>query len=106
MDANTIEPLSAACSDVIAERDRQKDVEGWTAEHDDKYTGCELAAAAATYAVCVRPDQLKVCGVTAWPWPYHWWKPGAYRRNLVKAAALLIAEIERIDRAADLKAMP
>lgn len=91
---------SDAVRDVLAERQRQQEVEGWTPEHDDKYNGCELAAAAATYAVCVEPEQLKVCGVTAWSWPAHWWKPTTYRRNLVKAGALLLAEIERLDRAA------
>jgi hypothetical protein len=35
-----------------------------------------------------------------WPWPPEWWKPCDRRANLVRAAALLIAEIERIDRAA------
>jgi len=33
-----------------------------------------------------------------WPWAKSWWKPASLRRSLVKAAALLIAEIERIDR--------
>jgi hypothetical protein len=35
-----------------------------------------------------------------WPWARQWWKPTGARRDLVKAAALLLAEIERIDRAA------
>lgn len=35
-----------------------------------------------------------------WPWDASWWKPNARRRNLVKAGALILAEIERIDRAA------
>ena len=35
-----------------------------------------------------------------WPasWSTDWWKPKTPRRDLVRAAALLIAEIERIDR--------
>lgn len=36
----------------------------------------------------------------SWPWDASWWKPSNARRNLVKAAALLISEIKRIDRAA------
>lgn len=87
--------------DVQAERRRQVEVEGWTHAHDDaNYGDCSLAAAAATYALCDHPSQLKVCGADAWPWPDHWWKPTTYRRNLVKAGALILAEIERIDRAA------
>lgn len=90
--------LNRAVRDVIYERQRQVEAEGWTLEHDDAYMDCELAAAAATYALCVKPEQLKVCDVIAWPWPRFWWKPTTYRRNLVKAAALIIAEIERLDR--------
>lgn len=35
-----------------------------------------------------------------WPWQRKWWKPKDPRRDLVRAGALIIAEIERIDRAA------
>lgn len=82
---------SAAGRDVLAERQRQVSAEGWTPEHDDKYQSGELVRAAAAYAL-QSPD--------FWPWPMPWWKPTDYRRNLVKAAALLIAEIERSDRRA------
>ncbi|MBY5804125.1 hypothetical protein [Rhizobium leguminosarum] len=34
-----------------------------------------------------------------WPWERRFWKPTERRRDLVKAAALIIAEIERLDRA-------
>ena len=35
-----------------------------------------------------------------WPWADEWWKPKNPRRDLVRAAALLLAEIERLDREA------
>lgn len=35
-----------------------------------------------------------------WPWARDWWKPGTPRRMLEKAAAMIISEMERIDRAA------
>jgi hypothetical protein len=35
-----------------------------------------------------------------WPWDRAYWKPRGPRNNLVKAGALILAEIERIDRAA------
>jgi hypothetical protein len=37
----------------------------------------------------------------AWPssWSRTWWKPSGGRRDLVKACALMVAEIERRDRA-------
>jgi len=39
-----------------------------------------------------------------WPWAEKWWKPKNERRDLVKAAALILAEIERLDRAAGIAA--
>jgi len=90
---------SAAASDVLAERQRQQKVEGWTAEHDDQYTEGQLSAAAACYALHTEPVGNVGDYLRFWPWPAKWWKPTDRRRNLVKAAALLIAEIERIDRA-------
>jgi hypothetical protein len=41
-----------------------------------------------------------------WPWATAWWKPRDRRRNLVRAAALVLADIERIDRAAIAKGEP
>lgn len=98
-----------AWADVVAERTRQIDVEGWTAEHDDEHDKGELAAAAACYAISAS-DKLNPYSQgdgdfqrnppPCWPmgWDTSWWRPGAPRRDLVKAAALLLAEIERIDR--------
>jgi hypothetical protein len=33
-----------------------------------------------------------------WPWAPELWKPANARRDLVKAGALILAEIERLDR--------
>lgn len=90
--------LTDAARDVLAERQRQLEVEGWTAERDDGYTNCELARAAATYAVCSHVDQLMLVGSRAWPWREDWFKRTTYRRDLIKAGALMLAEIERLDR--------
>ena len=35
-----------------------------------------------------------------WPWEPSWWKPKGARRDLVRAAALCLAEIDRIKRRA------
>lgn len=120
---------SAALADVVAERERQKTVEGWTAEHDDDHDDGELAMAAALYAA---PEKLfkieRTANSVEWvdPWPWHdqeegargGWitvnaldkrkkhKKGSGRRALVIAAALLIAEIERLDRVAGNKPPP
>jgi hypothetical protein len=63
---------------------------------DDAYQNGEMAQAAACYASCAgKPNIL----TTQWPWGRATWKPSAdRRRDLVKAGALILAEIERIDR--------
>jgi hypothetical protein len=85
-----------ATLDVLAERRRQVEAEGWTAAHDDQYVDNELAFAAASYATTHNADILP----KTWPWPATWWKPTGNRRDLVKAGALILADIERLDRAA------
>ncbi|WP_241252282.1 ead/Ea22-like family protein [Citrobacter freundii] len=92
--------FNPAILDVIAERQRQQSVEGWTPEHDDEHCNGELAMAAVCYineTGTVNRNGGKPWG---WPWDASWWKPKTRRRNLVKAVALILAEIERIDRAA------
>lgn len=88
-------------SEVAAERRRQIEVEGWAPEHDDEHMGGELAAAAATYALHdIRGGWFARWREVMWPWAQSWWKPKDRRRNLIRAAALIVAEIERLDRAA------
>ncbi|GAB3467445.1 hypothetical protein [Azotobacter salinestris] len=92
--------LTAAARDVLAERRRQIEVEGFSLEHDSQYDLGEFPAAAACYALFA---QRQVLGLRkcepdhAWPWNLGCWKPGDARSALVKAAALLLAEIERMD---------
>lgn len=43
--------FNPAILDVVAERQRQQSVEGWTPEHDNAYQNSELADAAACYAI-------------------------------------------------------
>lgn len=89
--------LSAALTDIIAERQRQQSAEGWTPEHDDEHGKGEMVFAAISYLMAVvNPNASHGW----WPWDIAWWKPTTPRRDLVKAAALIAAEIERIDRAA------
>jgi hypothetical protein len=92
--------LTAAARDVLAERRRQVQVEGWTPEHDDCYRDRDLAAAAACYAThAASRNGSVVHPPIIWPWNTNHWKPTTPRRDLVKAAALILAEIERLDRA-------
>ena len=90
--------FNPALLDVISERQRQRAVEGWTSEHDDAYQNSELADAAACYAIYAHNQGLST--PAHWPWAPDWWKQSGPRRDLVKAGALILAEIERIDRAA------
>ncbi|HDS4027166.1 TPA: hypothetical protein QH046_002050 [Klebsiella pneumoniae subsp. pneumoniae] len=95
--------FTAAAADVLAERLRQVATEGWTPAHDDEYEHGELADAAGCYALS---SELFDCAgepPRPWPWPDEWWKPTNRRRDLVKAGALILAEIERIDRAAGVR---
>lgn len=92
--------LTQAALDVLTERRRQIDAEGWTPEHDDEHNCQELAMAAACYAGnaggYVWADGWP--GEIVFPWDRSLWKPSTPRRDLVKAAALILAEIERLDR--------
>ncbi|XMB47436.1 hypothetical protein QQ999_16115 [Pseudomonas fluorescens] len=92
----------SALGDVHLERLRQIDVENRFTVDDDDYSLGQLAYAAAGYAQgSVPAQQVQGClRPSYWPWHPRWWKPGSPRRMLVKAGALILAEIERIDRLA------
>ncbi|VBB10669.1 hypothetical protein [Burkholderia stabilis] len=88
-----------AVRDVLGERRRQVEVEHWEPEHDDEAAEGQIALAAGCYALVAggwRRGRIP----DAWPWDDAWFKSTTPRRNLVKSAALAIAEIERLDRAA------
>jgi hypothetical protein len=100
-------PLSPFMQAVIAERVRQVEQEGWDAGHDDGHRQGIMAQAGAAYAIGeafvearnVDPDgEYLLNGRDIWPWEIDWWKPKEFRRNQVRAAALIIAEGERFDR--------
>lgn len=110
---------TAAARDVLAERQRQISAEGWTPEHDNSHGAGQMALAAGCYAMFASvsdsqrastdmPGGLASLGkpirgwaawLQLWPWDRKWWKPTDRRRDLVKAGALILAEIERLDRA-------
>ncbi|HFQ9619082.1 TPA: hypothetical protein ACHTQ5_001180 [Pseudomonas aeruginosa] len=92
--------------DVQAERRRQVEAEGWTPKHDDEHADGQMAQAAGCYALHAGgigtdwPDGRQNGAALFWPWDKDSWKPTTPRRDLVKACALALAEIERLDRAA------
>ena len=93
------EQVSAAARDVLAERQRQINIEAWTPAHDDLYCAAELPRAAAAYILNGANDDAPYI----WPFAAKWWKPKDARANYVRAAALILAEIERLDRAEQAK---
>ena len=106
---------------ITAERIRQIEKEGFDAAHDDEHGGHELAYAAICYAA-PRPISLVSRGDHVIqihdPWPFEWaecWDkrkrnrkgilvegmllpPKRRIRDLVKAGALIAAEIDRLIR--------
>lgn len=91
--------VTAAAADVLAERQRQISSEGWTPEHDDKHSDGEMALAASSYALYAHKRPIAPAIPYNWPWEPEWFKQQGARRDLVKAGALILAEIERLDRA-------
>lgn len=99
---------TAAARDVLSERHRQQSAEGWTPQHDDTHRAGQMADAAACYAASFRVfKQQEVVGlnyetytqyVEGWPWSENWWKPRDRRRDLIRAGALILAELDRLDR--------
>lgn len=81
-------PLSGALM-IAAERQRQIEQEGWTPEHDDQHDDRELLYAAETY-MFGDPD--------AWPWDEDSYKPKDKITDLIRAGALIAAEIDRLIR--------
>ncbi|RUV65806.1 hypothetical protein EOA64_00220 [Mesorhizobium sp. M1A.F.Ca.IN.022.02.1.1] len=98
--------MSKALEDIAAERQRQISFEGWSPDHDDaEHSRGQLAKAASCYAYeAGRTDHQRETSrghaPLSWPWADKWWKPSDRRRDLVKAGALIVAEIERLDRIA------
>ena len=93
---------------IARERRRQIEEEGWSAGHDEQHTGGELSLTASFYAKDVADKLYDMdFGFTppgtspmpmGWPWHQKTWKPTPDDpvRQLVKAGALIAAEIDRI----------
>lgn len=109
--------------EIAAERSRQEHEEGWSSAHDDAYERAELPRAAAGFLIgfaihspwgmlgedplvskFLRVSGYPLSGLPRaeklWPWDTKWFKAKSIRRALIKAASLIVAEIERIDRKA------
>ena len=92
---------------IAVERIRQLEDEGYGAPHDDTYTRGELANAAAAYTVASLwrdGDRVRYGPVNcpiSWPWDTAHWRPRGRIEDLVRAGALIAAEIDRLERAGE-----
>jgi hypothetical protein len=95
--------MKTATQLIYEERIRQIEVEGFLHDHDDEHAAGELAMAAMCYCLdpIWRPAEMAPLG---WPWvgggEMDGFKPTPDDRikELVKAGALIVAEIERLQR--------
>ena len=87
--------------EVQDERYRQIIEEGWSSRHDDEeHDDGDLCLAGASYALNAgcQLNPFSQQGLDEppefWPenWHKHWWKPKDARRDLIRAAALLLAD--------------
>jgi hypothetical protein len=91
---------------IAEERQRQIDVYGYSDEHiknsPEDYECEELACAAACYATPagdrISSDESFVPTPDLFPWDQQYWKPTPELRirELVKAGAMIVAEIDRL----------
>lgn len=95
---------------IALERTRQISEEGWTPEHDDMHEAGEMAQAAGLYAFYAHSDEAVAHAVSlrrsflcppGWPFAPEWWKPKDRISNLIRAGALIAAEIDRLHRLED-----
>lgn len=85
---------------IVQERRRQFTVEGRTPEHDATHVDHELLRAALCYVTNVSgviiDGDIDPPPNGMWPWAPEDWKPGDPIADLVKAGALIAAEIDRL----------
>ena len=87
--------------EIQKEREAQI-AKGFDASHDDNHRLGDLSDAACCYAERAgQSDGRRAADsepLMGWPWDYDSWKPSTRRNELIKAAALIVAEIEALDR--------
>jgi len=89
------DPMRSGAFMIVDERRRQIYGEGYTEQHDDQHTNGELGRAASAY-IYANNFQL---GIRLWPFERGIFRPTTTIKNLVKAGALIAAEIDRLKRA-------
>lgn len=107
--------LERVLLDVMKERSRQVHIEGFTAATDDEHDPGTLAAASSAYGLYVA-DTLSpqsqgdggfdIGPPDSWPFDLSWWKPSDPRTAMIKSIALMVAEVEALDRAQQQQCSP
>ena len=84
---------------IAAERRRQVEDEGWTPEHDAQHFDGELARVAAYYCCVCKSPEWALYSLFPGKWSRKWAKregfPFPTDRDLIKAGALIAAELDR-----------
>lgn len=88
--------MNSIIAEIIAERNHQINDKGYTFKNDDAYINNELIDASIAYILNATGNAT--LATDCWPWNLEYFKPSEKRRDIIKAIALLIAEVERIDR--------
>lgn len=86
---------------ITEELDRQISQKGWSPYHNDTHQKGEMLDAGLCYGyAAINVGHPSMGGPPPeWPWDSAWWKPSPERvGNLVKAGALIVAEIDRLQR--------
>lgn len=78
---------------IQAERENQIVSHAYSVKHDTIWVNEELAQAAAVYAMPIQKRR-----VVDWPFDMKFYRPENRVDELIKAAALIVAEIERISQ--------
>ena len=79
----------------VGDERRRQVAKGYSLTSDDAYVDQELARAAGAYALV---GAGRASGEMFYPWPGRVWAPEDRRTALIRAAAMAVAEVERIDR--------
>lgn len=109
--------ISQGMFDVVSERISQEVENHYSEESDDHQNQLQLLIAAVSYCLYPPDNDLERNAMTTffypatestgdikrvseqlWPWDSNTFKPRDRRNNLVRAAALIMAEIDRMDR--------
>ncbi|WP_324022834.1 hypothetical protein RFF38_00260 [Pasteurella multocida] len=78
---------------IASERQHQQSEKGFTLNSDTQYTNDELVRAAMCY---MQAQSRHAIMPGLWSWGKNYWNPKDRKQNLIRAGALIAAEIDRL----------